>query len=122
MAGGRPFSACGLQPNQGVLTGGVGPFLARRGLAAVRRGWRWGGWLTIGKRAAGWAGVKTCCGGIVGLRPDAPGRLWVCWAAGGRALQLKYQGWVSRANGAKSAEQGAADAAELSRAGAGGLR
>jgi len=38
MAGGRPFSACGLQPNQGVLTGGVGPFLARRGLAAVRGG------------------------------------------------------------------------------------
>ena len=73
--------------------GGVGPFpgLARPGSGAV--GWRWGGWLTSGKRAAGKAGVRGYRGSIGGLRPDAPGRWWVGWAAGGRPLQLKHRGW-----------------------------
>ena len=73
LAGGRPFSACGLQPNQGVLAGGVkadfGPCAAwqRCGGLAVGRladqreagrrvGWRLGCDGSIAGAAACWAG------------------------------------------------------------------
>ena len=62
-AGGR-LLACGLQPNQGVLTGGVGPFsgLARPGGRAMDG--RWGGGKGRGLQRSGGTRPRRLIGGL----------------------------------------------------------